>query len=267
MTLAKHYFLITLFTILFGLAGVPTLTSAQEEVIDEAPIEEAQTLPESKTVLLDERTVARGLTIGAANGAVILAIPPKSLSAAGAVSMSFQSIDSVTVRDEYTAPEWTTTITLDDGVSVAKSLVLVYKIDQLELVPVIARWDEARMEWVNVPTLLNWKKKEARTFLKQMGMYALFLDTAHHVKGRATWYPDRLSKDSPLACASNEYPLRTKLKVTNIQTNESVVVQVQSVGPFVKGRIIDLTHTAFSKIGYPRKQGVLEVVVEPVEKK
>ncbi|MBI5135355.1 hypothetical protein HZA86_03950 [Candidatus Uhrbacteria bacterium] len=143
---------------------------------------------------------------------------------------------------------------------------LLWPVDDFEFTPFIARWDGARLKWIRLPTDIRWQQEEGITPLTTAGVYTLFYDSKRHLTGRATWYPDRLSKDSRLAAASNEYPLRTRLKVTNIQTKESVIVTVQSVGPFVNGRIIDLTKTAFSKIGYPRKQGVLMVRVEPVTK-
>jgi len=262
MIIEKKYALSVIVSVALVMGFVPSAGQAQTE-----SVEALDTLPEEKIVFLNDATVAKGFTIGAADGEVLVGVPPRALSASATVGLQFELIDVQEVSEGFSAPAWAVKLAIDDGVDMLKPFTLIYEMDSLEYVPVIARWDDARMEWENLSTTFNWKNKEARTPLKQMGMYALFFDTAHHLKGKATWYPDRLSKDSPFACASNEYPLRTKLKVTNVQTKESVVVQVQSVGPFVRPRILDLTKTAFSKIGYPRKQGVLEVVVELVDKK
>ena len=41
----------------------------------------------------------------------------------------------------------------------------------------------------------------------------------------------------------------TKVKVTNLKNNKSVVVKINDRGPFVKGRIIDLSYAAGQQIG------------------
>jgi rare lipoprotein A len=41
----------------------------------------------------------------------------------------------------------------------------------------------------------------------------------------------------------------TKVVVTNVKNNKSVTVRVNDRGPFVKGRIIDLTKSAAEEIG------------------
>ncbi len=223
------------------------------------------TMPLDTSVFLDEVTINKGMTIGSPGGEVVLAVPPKSLSGPGRVQFVFQAIDESTLPEGYDHLGWSFLVALGEEIGIIKPLPLLLKIGDTSLSPVVGRWDDARAQWELMSTRVRWKQKEALVPITQTGIYALFLNTKRHLRGRATWYPDRLSKDSAYAAASNEYPLRTMLKVTNVQTLESVVVKVQSVGPFVKGRILDLTKTAFSKIGYPRKQGVLEVVVEPVK--
>ncbi|MCF8052985.1 MAG: septal ring lytic transglycosylase RlpA family protein [Desulfobacterales bacterium] len=55
----------------------------------------------------------------------------------------------------------------------------------------------------------------------------------------------------------------TKVKVTNVKNGKSVVVRINDRGPFVRGRIIDLSRSAFSKIGNARA-GVIDVTIEVV---
>jgi len=50
-------------------------------------------------------------------------------------------------------------------------------------------------------------------------------------------------------CAHKRLPFGTKLEVTNLKNKKSVVVRVNDRGPFVKGRIIDLSYAAAKKIG------------------
>ncbi len=252
-----------------------TTTSAQAE-------EGSLPLPDPRTISVDAATIKRGTMIGSAAGEVVIAVPPLALNTPTEINMVFESLETETVPEGWEMVQpWSTNLTwsavsMDDAEIIGASaktkkipvkkptMQLLIPVGNFEYVPFIARWDSARLRWTRLATVIRWSNEEVSTPLDTMGQYALFQDTKHHLTGRATWYPDRLSKDSSLAAASNEYPLRTRLKVTNIQTKESVIVTVQSVGPFVKGRIIDLTKTAFSKIGYPRKQGVLTVTVEPI---
>jgi len=52
-----------------------------------------------------------------------------------------------------------------------------------------------------------------------------------------------------LTCAHRSLPFGTKLKVTNTENGRSVVVKVNDRGPWVKGRIIDLSYQAAKEIG------------------
>jgi rare lipoprotein A len=64
--------------------------------------------------------------------------------------------------------------------------------------------------------------------------------------------------------AHKSLPFGTKVKVTNTKNGKSVVVKVNDRGPFIKGRIIDLTRSAFSAIGNT-ESGILNVNIEVVK--
>ena len=78
--------------------------------------------------------------------------------------------------------------------------------------------------------------------------------------GRRTANGERLHHDS-LTCAHRTYPFGTMLKVTNPANGQSVVVRVTDRGPYVKGRIIDLSVRAARELGIIA-QGIASVVVE-----
>ena len=78
--------------------------------------------------------------------------------------------------------------------------------------------------------------------------------------GRKTASGERLHHDS-LTCAHKTYPFGTMLKVTNPANNQSVIVRVIDRGPYVKGRIIDLSVRAAREIGII-SQGIAPVIVE-----
>lgn len=64
--------------------------------------------------------------------------------------------------------------------------------------------------------------------------------------------------------AHKKLPFGTKLRVTNLDTDKSVVVKVNDRGPFVKGRIIDLSKSAFSAIG-KTSAGLIDVKIEVID--
>lgn len=81
--------------------------------------------------------------------------------------------------------------------------------------------------------------------------------------GARTASGQKLHHDS-LTCAHRFYPFGTKLKVTNLNNDKSVIVKVIDRGPFGRGRIIDLSWAAAKAIGM-LDQGVATVKVEPIE--
>ena len=52
-----------------------------------------------------------------------------------------------------------------------------------------------------------------------------------------------------LTAAHKTLPFGTKVRVTNEQTGKSVVVRINDRGPFVRGRVIDLTPAGAQAIG------------------
>lgn len=79
--------------------------------------------------------------------------------------------------------------------------------------------------------------------------------------GHSTSSGKRFHSDS-LFCAHRSHPFGTLLKVTNISNGQEVIVKVVDRGPFIRGRIIDLSYAAARKIGMI-SQGVGSVVVTP----
>ena len=80
------------------------------------------------------------------------------------------------------------------------------------------------------------------------------------MSGRMTASGERLHHDS-LTCAHRTYPFGTLLKVTNPANGKQVIVRVTDRGPYVRGRIIDLSVRAAQKIGIIA-QGIAPVIVE-----
>ena len=63
---------------------------------------------------------------------------------------------------------------------------------------------------------------------------------------------------------TRNYPFGAKVKVTNKKNGKSVIVKINDRGPFVKGRIIDLSSSAFSSIAN-LDAGVIKVKIEVIK--
>ncbi len=65
--------------------------------------------------------------------------------------------------------------------------------------------------------------------------------------GRKTSNGERF-KQNKLTAAHKTLPFGTKVKVTNLSNGQSVKVRINDRGPFIQGRIIDLSKKAAKKI-------------------
>lgn len=95
--------------------------------------------------------------------------------------------------------------------------------------------------------------------------------------GKASWYSiktnygtatasgEALRNHAPTA-AHKTLPMGTKVRVINMENNKSEVVTINDRGPFIKGRIIDVTIGTAEKLGFV-KRGVVPVKVEVLTKK
>ncbi len=92
--------------------------------------------------------------------------------------------------------------------------------------------------------------------------------------GKASFYADKFEgkptasgekyKASKLTAAHRSLPFGTKVKVTNIANGESVVVTINDRGPFVEGRIIDVSKAAAEKLSF-FNQGTADVKLEIID--
>lgn len=93
---------------------------------------------------------------------------------------------------------------------------------------------------------------------KQQGKASFYGKSMH---GARTASGARLDNDQ-LVCAHRTHPFGTLLHVANPDNGREVVVKVVDRGPFVRGRIIDLSLRAARELGILQK-GVATVIVQP----
>ena len=70
---------------------------------------------------------------------------------------------------------------------------------------------------------------------------------AHKYHGRTTASGERFDMND-LTAAHKTLPFGTRVRVTNLDNGKSVTVRVNDRGPFVKGRVIDLSLAAAKKV-------------------
>lgn len=84
-------------------------------------------------------------------------------------------------------------------------------------------------------------------------------------KGSRTASGVSLRNDADMV-AHKTLPFGTKVKITNLKNNKSTTATVVDRGPFIKGRILDVTTGVANKLGFTMKQGITVVRVEVVGK-
>lgn len=94
-------------------------------------------------------------------------------------------------------------------------------------------------------------------------VFALLTTSAHAETGIASHYGHGDGQTTALACphmgrlktlsaltaAHKSLPCGTKVLVTNLRNHRSITVTINDRGPYVRGRIIDLTYYGATKLG------------------
>ncbi len=93
-------------------------------------------------------------------------------------------------------------------------------------------------------------------------------------EGIASYYADKfigrttasgeLYKHNRLTAAHKTLAFGTKVKVTNLSNKKTVIVVINDRGPFVKGRIIDLSKSAAKKLGFINN-GITKVALKVIK--
>ncbi|WP_234274484.1 septal ring lytic transglycosylase RlpA family protein [Billgrantia zhangzhouensis] len=91
-------------------------------------------------------------------------------------------------------------------------------------------------------------------------------------QGQASFYADRYHgrrtasgethDRNALTAAHRSLPFGTRVRVTRLDNGRETVVRINDRGPFVRGRVIDLSRRAAEELGMLR-QGVAEVRLSP----
>lgn len=113
-------------------------------------------------------------------------------------------------------------------------------------------------------------------FYDELGVRYRVLETSRDYvqRGIASWYGDPFHGRTTSAgetydmyamtAAHNTLPLPTYVRVTDLDTGNRVVVRVNDRGPFVEGRVIDLSYSAAVRLGIAER-GTARVEVRALD--
>ncbi len=96
---------------------------------------------------------------------------------------------------------------------------------------------------------------------RQLGLASWYGRGFH---GRRTANGERFDMYA-MTAAHRTLPLGSYVRVTSLTNSKSVVVRINDRGPYMRGRVIDLSYVAATALGMHRA-GVTKVAIERVEK-
>ena len=106
--------------------------------------------------------------------------------------------------------------------------------------------------------VLSWGAARLLGILKR-GVAEVKISRAKTFTGIASWYGKNFHgrktangevyNMNAMTAAHKELPFNTRVRVVNLRNGKSVVVRINDRGPYIKGRIIDLSRRAAGKLG------------------
>jgi rare lipoprotein A len=113
-----------------------------------------------------------------------------------------------------------------------------------------------------------------KLFFTIASVFLIALSFAQVQTGKASFYADKFEgmptasgekyKHNKLTGAHKTLPFGTKVRITNLANDKTVEVTINDRGPYVEGRIIDLSKAAADELGFLNK-GLTEVKLEIVD--
>ncbi len=179
------------------------------------------------------------------------------------------------------------TFTPDRRVNLAEALKMVVNTNEFPIVYTIKNdpyigvdknaWFSPYFDYAKKYSLLGGSKKvdPGKEITRAELVNLMYISKKHkdtlNQKQYASYYAGRFTKTSNgddfdqdgLTAAHRILPFGTKVRVTNTDNGKEVVVKINDRGPFIEGRIIDLSKGAFEMIA-PLSRGVVPVSIEPL---
>ena len=106
-------------------------------------------------------------------------------------------------------------------------------------------------------------------------LFLMVLDDVSHAAdlkkcGTASWYQlttrtasGEMANPTKMTAAHRTIGFGQKLEVTNMRNGKKVVVRINDRGPFIKGRMLDVSREAAKRLGF-KNAGTTKVCIERV---
>jgi rare lipoprotein A len=132
--------------------------------------------------------------------------------------------------------------------------------------------------YIHIPPIENYSLNDPLSQQATEGQAALKTNLSGNTnpiqKGLASWYGNKFHGRKTasgkkfnmyeLSVAHPSLPFNSWVKITHVETGQSVFAQVTDRGPYVKGRIIDLSKATAQAIGLlPKGVGLVEIQALP----
>ncbi len=112
-------------------------------------------------------------------------------------------------------------------------------------------------------------------FVCALGMAVFLIATGCQIArsaefGKASYYTAGVRRadgqpmnGSVMGCAHRSLPMHSHARVTNLENGRAIVCQINDRGPFIRGRVVDVTIAAARQLGMIGA-GVVRVRVDPL---
>ncbi|MFH0852908.1 MAG: RlpA-like double-psi beta-barrel domain-containing protein [bacterium] len=210
---------------------------------------------------LDQATVEKGYTIKTPSENLIMGIFPNVLDRPALITLK-QINEEIPIPEDLkmVSPLYEFDILTDPIKIFAKEVIVVLKYDSGSVDHrQIRYWDSIKEKWIALYSVDIKDISSVRAFTHLPYSKIAVFEEVGYQEGYASWYRDA---NRPMTASSNNYNISEYVKVTNTANQKSVTVKIVSIGPFVKGRIIDLSSDAFLALE-SLGEGIITVRVEP----
>ena len=217
-------------------------------------------VPETKSLNIDAETIAKGYTVINDIQEAYVGITHESVNVPIKVVIEPSEKPSIMPVMDQISNLYSFDLQSEKTVELAKSIYISLRYHEDNGgKKVIKYFDSSKGGWFDLPTTLDTDNRLARAEIRlPYAVLGVFEDNEGIVEGVASYFG---TKD-PDGCAFLDYEKGTWLRVTSLEDESKTVdVFIEDRGPYIEGRVIDLSRESFVKLA-PLSQGVLRVRVQ-----
>lgn len=217
------------------------------------------------SIKIDKKTIIKGYTVAHNQNSIRFAVTPNQVDQEVNVTLKNIKINKELLPEGKRIVSQTYSF---DMIGLGYNPIIVKKPSWLAVKynsdndhkKAIYYWDSNKNGWIELPSYAdkNSGYVKAITHLPYSKVVVLEdIVPKEEYEGLASWYYN----GQHMTAAMNQFEIGDKVKVTNMSNNKSCVVEIIDRGPFISGRVIDLSDSAFGAIA-SLGEGIISVKVE-----